>query len=89
MIIQDRGDVGFKAMEGAAFGFIGQAGQTPGLANVFTLYNAATPRVYADIDRTKADMLGVAAGARCSRRCRSISARPTSTTSTCSAAPTA
>ena len=59
MIIQDRGDVGFKAMEGAAFGFMGQAAQTPGLANVFTLYNAATPRVYADIDRTRADMLGV------------------------------
>src|SRR5215212_3672802 len=59
MIIQDRGDVGFKAMEGAAFGFMGQAAQTPGLANVFTLYNAETPRVYADVDRTKADMLGV------------------------------
>ena len=59
MIIQDRGDVGFKAMEGAAFGFMGQAAQSPGLANVFSLYNAATPRVYADIDRTKADMLGV------------------------------
>ena len=59
MIIQDRGDAGFKAMEGAAFGFMGQAAQTPGLANVFTLYNAATPRVYADVDRTKADMLGV------------------------------
>jgi multidrug efflux pump subunit AcrB len=59
MIIQDRGDAGFKAMEGAAFGFMGQAAQTPGLANVFTLYNAATPRVYADVDRTKAEMLGV------------------------------
>ena len=30
-----------------------------GLANVYTLYNTATPRVYADIDRAKADMLGV------------------------------
>ena len=39
--------------------FMGQAAQTPGLANVFTLFNASTPRVYADIDRTKADMLGV------------------------------
>ncbi|HJS41495.1 MAG TPA: multidrug efflux RND transporter permease subunit [Sphingomicrobium sp.] len=62
MIIQDRGDAGFKAMEGAAFGFMGQAAQTPGLANVFTLYNATTPRVYADVDRTKADMLGVEPG---------------------------
>jgi hydrophobe/amphiphile efflux-1 (HAE1) family protein len=62
MIIQDRGDVGYKAMEGAAFGFMGQAAQTPGLANVFTLYNAQTPRIYADVDRTKADMLGVDPG---------------------------
>ena len=36
----------------------------PSLANVFTLFNTATPRIYADIDRAKADMLGVPAGAR-------------------------
>ena len=33
--------------------------QTPGLVQVFTLFNTATPQVYADIDRTKAEMLGV------------------------------
>ncbi len=59
MLIQDRGANGYGAMQGAAYQFMGQAAQTPGLANVFTLYNASTPRVYADIDRTKADMLGV------------------------------
>ena len=59
MMIQDRGANGYEAMQGAAFAVMGQAGQTPGLANVFTLYNTATPRVYADIDRTKAEMLGV------------------------------
>jgi hydrophobe/amphiphile efflux-1 (HAE1) family protein len=59
MIIQDRADNGYKAMEGAAFAFMGQAAQTKPLTNVFTLYNTSTPRVYADIDRTKADMLGV------------------------------
>jgi hydrophobe/amphiphile efflux-1 (HAE1) family protein len=59
MMIQDRGSNGYEAMQGAAFAVMGQAGQTPGLANVFTLYNTATPRVYADIDRTKAEMLGV------------------------------
>ena len=59
MIIQDRADNGYKAMEGAAFAFMGQAAQTKSLTNVFTLYNTSTPRVYADIDRTKADMLGV------------------------------
>ena len=38
---------------------MGAAHQEKGLANVFTLYNTATPRIWADIDRAKADMLGV------------------------------
>jgi len=59
MIIQDRASNGYDAMQGAAFQFMGQAAQSKPLANVFTLYNTQTPRVYADIDRTKADMLGV------------------------------
>jgi hydrophobe/amphiphile efflux-1 (HAE1) family protein len=59
LMIQDRGANGYQAMQGAAFQFMGQAAQTKELANVFTLYNTSTPRVFADIDRTKAHMLGV------------------------------
>jgi hydrophobe/amphiphile efflux-1 (HAE1) family protein len=59
MIIQDRASNGYDAMQGAAFQFMGQAAQSKPLTNVFTLFNTQTPRVYADIDRTKADMLGV------------------------------
>ena len=59
MMIQDRGANGYDAMQGAAFAVMGQAAQTKGLTNVFTLFNTSTPRVYADIDRTKSDMLGV------------------------------
>ncbi|HEX8840384.1 MAG TPA: efflux RND transporter permease subunit, partial [Sphingomicrobium sp.] len=59
MIIQDRADNGFNAMQGAAFAFMGEAAKTKQLANTFTLFNTSTPRVYADIDRTKAEMLGV------------------------------
>jgi len=59
MIIQDRGDNGYQAMEQAAYQMMGGAQKEPGLANVFTLYNTATPRIWADIDRAKADMLGV------------------------------
>ena len=60
MMIQDRGASRLsRRCRARPSRFMGQAGQTPGLANVFTLYNTATPRVYADIDRTKADMLGV------------------------------
>jgi hydrophobe/amphiphile efflux-1 (HAE1) family protein len=61
MMIQDRNGAGFQALNDAAFGLIGQANQTAGLAQVYTLFNAATPRIYADIDRAKADMLGVPA----------------------------
>ena len=59
MIVQDRSDAGYQALEQAAGQLIGQAHQQRELANVFTLFNTATPRVYADIDRAKADMLGV------------------------------
>jgi hydrophobe/amphiphile efflux-1 (HAE1) family protein len=59
MMVQDRTGQGYKALEGAAGGLIGAANGTPGLAQVYTLYNTASPRVHADIDRTKADMLGV------------------------------
>ena len=59
MIVQDRSDMGYQALEQAAGQLIGSARQDPKLANVFTLYNTATPRIWADIDRAKADMLGV------------------------------
>jgi hydrophobe/amphiphile efflux-1 (HAE1) family protein len=61
MMIQDRNGAGFQPLNEAAFGLIGQANQTAGLTQVYTLFNAATPRIYADIDRAKADMLGVPA----------------------------
>ena len=59
MIVQDRSDMGYQALEQAAGQLIGSAHQDPRLKNVFTLYNTATPRIWADIDRAKADMLGV------------------------------
>ena len=36
-----------------------QANQTPGLAGVFTTFSTKTPKVWADIDRVRAEMLGV------------------------------
>jgi hydrophobe/amphiphile efflux-1 (HAE1) family protein len=59
MMVQDRGGHGYEALAGTAYGLIGQANQTKGLAQVYTFFNTATPRVFADIDRRKADMLGV------------------------------
>ena len=59
LYVQDRAGRGPRPLEQAVGGIIGPANQTPGLVQVFTLFNTATPQVYADIDRTKAEMLGV------------------------------
>ena len=60
MMVQDRGNKGPKALEAATFGMMMAANQTPGLTSVFTLFNTGTPRLFADIDREKAQQLGVA-----------------------------
>jgi len=59
MYAQDRAGRGPRALEQAVGTITGRANQIPGLVQVFTLFNTATPRFYADIDRTKAEMLGV------------------------------
>ncbi|AMN45329.1 efflux RND transporter permease subunit [Rhodoplanes sp. Z2-YC6860] len=59
MYVQDRAGRGPRALEQAIGSLVGQANQTPGLVQVFTLFNTSTPQIYADIDRTKAEMLGV------------------------------
>jgi hydrophobe/amphiphile efflux-1 (HAE1) family protein len=57
--VQDRGGRGLEALEQAAWMMAGAAGQTPGIVQAFTLFNTKTPEIYADIDRTKAEQLGV------------------------------
>ncbi len=46
-------------LEAVATAIMAQANQTPGLAGVFTTFSTKTPKVYADIDRVRAEMLGV------------------------------
>ncbi len=60
MMIQDRQGKGYVALEQATFGMMMAANQTAGLTSVFSLYNTGTPRLFADIDRDKAQLLGVA-----------------------------
>ena len=57
--VQDRAGKGLPALEGAAWAMAGTAGQTKGFTQAFTLFNTKTPQVFADIDRTKAEQLGV------------------------------
>jgi hydrophobe/amphiphile efflux-1 (HAE1) family protein len=59
MMIQDRGGAGYKALEGATYAMMGAAAQNKDVSQVFSLYNTATPRITADVDRDKAQLLGV------------------------------
>jgi hydrophobe/amphiphile efflux-1 (HAE1) family protein len=39
--------------------FVAEANRAPGIANVFTTFQAATPQIFVDVDRDKAQMLKV------------------------------
>ena len=51
MYVEDRAGRGPRALEQAVGGLVARANRTPGLVQVFTLFNTSTPEVYADIDR--------------------------------------
>jgi HAE1 family hydrophobic/amphiphilic exporter-1 len=59
LIVEDRRGAGYKALEAATTDLMAQGNQQPGLTSVFTLFNTATPRLWAEIDRDKAEMAGV------------------------------
>ncbi|MFC0687370.1 efflux RND transporter permease subunit [Novosphingobium clariflavum] len=59
MIVEDNEGRGLGELQKAAGALIAQANQQPELSQVYTLFTMNTPRVYADVDRRKADMLGV------------------------------
>jgi hydrophobe/amphiphile efflux-1 (HAE1) family protein len=59
MMVEDRGGAGAQALQGAVYAMMGRAAQTPGLVQVFSLFETQTPQLYLDIDRTKAQLLGI------------------------------
>jgi hydrophobe/amphiphile efflux-1 (HAE1) family protein len=59
MMIEDRASRGPQALQGVVYAMMGRAAQTPGLMQVFSLFESSTPQLYLDIDRTKAQMLGI------------------------------
>ena len=59
MMVEDRAARGSQALLEATTAMVTKASQTPGLTQVFTLFENSTPQIYLDIDRTKAQMLGV------------------------------
>jgi hydrophobe/amphiphile efflux-1 (HAE1) family protein len=59
LIVQDRQGGGYQKLGEETGKLIAKANQTEGLAQVFTFFDTTTPRIFADIDRAKADLLGV------------------------------
>jgi len=59
MMVEDRGGAGPAALQGAVYAMMGAAAKVPQLQQVFSLFETATPQLYLDIDRTKAQLLGI------------------------------
>ncbi|HEY5732613.1 MAG TPA: efflux RND transporter permease subunit, partial [Methyloceanibacter sp.] len=57
--IQDTHGGDLVQLEGVAQSVVAAANQTPGLTSIFTTFNTRTPKIWADIDRVRAEMLGV------------------------------
>jgi HAE1 family hydrophobic/amphiphilic exporter-1 len=61
LMVQDRTGRGLPALETATQEITARANATPGIVGAFSLFNTRTPKIFADIDRVKAEMLGVPA----------------------------
>ncbi len=59
LMVQDQEGRSYGEIAKVANDLIGKANQTQGLAQIYTFFETSTPRIFADVDRTKANMLGV------------------------------
>ena len=59
MMVQDRANLGTDELINATYALAGAANQDPALNSVFTFFNNQTPQLYLDIDRVKAEQLGI------------------------------
>ncbi len=62
MMVQDRANLGTDGLVKATNELAAAANADPLLSNVFTFFNNQTPQLYLDIDRVKAEKLGVNVG---------------------------
>jgi hydrophobe/amphiphile efflux-1 (HAE1) family protein len=58
-VVQDQTARGLPALRDAAFQAVGAAAREPGLTSVFSQFEVSTPQLYVDIDRDRAQALGV------------------------------
>jgi hydrophobe/amphiphile efflux-1 (HAE1) family protein len=59
MMLEDHAGLGSQALVDAAQALVGAANKDPSFAGVFTLLNTGSPQVFADIDRVKAEKVGL------------------------------
>ena len=59
LVLQDRTGMGIEKLNQVAWGMIAEASKDPNLVAMHTKFEYGVPRAYADVDRAKADMLGV------------------------------
>ncbi|CAM2156944.1 Efflux pump membrane transporter BepE [Pararobbsia alpina] len=59
MQLEDRGALGYEALNDATQAFIKKAAQTPELGPTFSSYQINVPQINVDLDRVKAKQLGV------------------------------
>jgi hydrophobe/amphiphile efflux-1 (HAE1) family protein len=59
MMVENRSGASSSVLQDAVNAMMGKAAQTPGVMQVFSLFETATPQLYLDIDRVKAEMLGI------------------------------
>ncbi|MBT2792794.1 efflux RND transporter permease subunit [Paraburkholderia strydomiana] len=59
MMLEDRAGLGSEALVHAANALVAAANRDPNFAGVFTLFNAGSPSVFANIDRVKAEKVGL------------------------------
>src|SRR5271163_2717508 len=59
MMLEDRAGLGSESLVKAARALVAAANKDSNFAGVFTLFNAGSPSIYADIDRLKAEKVGL------------------------------
>ena len=59
MMLEDRAGLGEQALVSAAQALVAAANKDPSFAGVFTLLNTGSPSIYADVDRLKAEKVGL------------------------------
>jgi len=62
MMIQDRNNRGLGVLQAGVYAMMAKANADPGLRRVFSPFQTSSPRLFVDVDRTRAEMLNVPVG---------------------------